>query len=269
MREYVGVEKLIKKIQDMENRGAWLTGRDVRQEDLVNQIIGTIVRTAMEGSSPEIPYEEKQNEEVRVGYQMSCISEKYFSASELTKHDFKLKEVLKVPTKERVIPFRVEHVTDEKAYLVAVDCVGCTKMTVMNEYLDSFMKELPEDFLDICDEIEHKVNSQIIRKSKVTLLSNGNITGCKNCNGIDDMQFDGLKTEAERCKNDANGETCWYWEDTPYDYEDWDEDSYASNSTYFLFVTTYGGPSGDYGASTTGGVCPCLSILRKKKTEEK
>ena len=38
MNEYVGVEKLIKKIQDMENRGVWLTGRDVRQEDLVNQI---------------------------------------------------------------------------------------------------------------------------------------------------------------------------------------------------------------------------------------
>lgn len=269
MREYVDVEKLIKKIQDMENRGAWLTGRDVRQEDLVNQIIGTIVRTVMEGSSPEIPYEEKQSEEVRVGYQMSCISEKYFSASELTKHDFKLKEILKVPTKERVVLFSVEHVTDEKAYLVATDCVGRTKMTDMNEYLDNFMKELPEDFLDICGEIEHKVNGQLIRKSKVTLLSYGNTTGCENCNGSDDMQFDGLRSEAERCKNDANGETCWYWEDTPYDYEDWDEDSYASGSTYFLGVSASGNPYGNGNASSAGGVCPCLSILRKKKTEEK
>lgn len=268
MNEYVGVEKLIKKIQDMEIRGSWLTGRGVRQEDLVNQIIGTIVRTAMEDDRPETHHEEERSEEVRVGYQMNCISEKYFSASELAKHDFKLKEVLKIPTRDRVIPFRVEHITDEKAYLVATDCVGRTKMTDMKEYLDNFMKELPEDFLDICGEIEHKVNGQLIRKSKVTLLSYGNTTGCENCNGSDDMQFDGLRSEADRCKNDTNGETCWYWEDTPYDYEDWDEDAIASNSTYFLLVTTSGNPCniGHGNASSTHGVCPVIAI--KKKTEE-
>lgn len=269
MREYVDVEKLIKKIQDMENRGAWLTGRDVRQEDLVNQIIGTIVRTVMEGSSPEIPYEEKQSEEVRAGYQMNCISEEYFSASELARHDFKLKEILKVPVADKTIAFRVEHITDEKVYLVAVNSIGRSSRTHMNEYLDEFMKELPEDFLDICGEIEHKVNGKLIRKSKVTLLSYGNTTGCENCNGSDDMQFDGLQSEAEKCKNDANGEACWYWEDTPYGYEGWNEDSSASNSTYFLYVNTYGYPSYNNYASNTTGVCPCLSILRKKKTEEK
>lgn len=268
MNEYVGVEKLIKKIQDMEIRGSWLTGRGVKQEDLVNQIIGIIVRTAMEDDRPETPHEEKRSEEVRIGYQMNCISEKYFSASELAKHDFKLKEILKIPTKDHVIPFRVEHITDEKAYLVATDCVGRAKMTDMNEYLDNFMKELPEDFLDICGEIEHKVNGQLIRKSKVTLLSYGNTTGCENCNGSDDMQFDGLRSEADRCKNDTNGETCWYWEDTPYDYEDWDEDAIASNSTYFLLVTTSGNPCniGHGNASSTHGVYPVIAI--KKKTEE-
>lgn len=269
MNKYVGVEKLIKKIQDMENRGAWLTGRDVRQEDLVNQIIGTIVRTAMEDSRLEIPYEEKRSEEVRVGYQMSCISEEYFSASELAKHDFKLKEVLKVPTKERVIPFRVEHVTDEKVYLVAVNCVGWARMTGMNEYLDDFMKELPEDLLDICGEIEHRVNGQLIRKSKVTLLSYGNTTGCKNCNGADDMQFDGLRSEADRCKNDEKGVTRWYLEDTPCSYEDWGEDSDTSDSMYVLCVGVTGGPSDCYHASTVVGVCPIIAIKRKKKTEEK
>lgn len=266
MNEYVGVEKLIKKIQDMEIRGSWLTGRGVRQEDLVNQIIGTIVRTAMEDDRPETPHEEKQSEEVCVGYQMNCISEKYFSASELAKHDFKLKEVLKIPTRDRVIPFRVEHITDEKVYLVATDCVGRTKMTDMNEYLDNFMKKLPEDFLDICGEIEHKVNGQLIRKSKVTLLSYGNTTGCENCNGSDDMQFDGLRSEADRCKNDTKGKTCWYWEDTPHDYKDWDEDFSASNSTGFLYVSAFGYSCNNLGASGTGGVCPVIAI--KKKTEE-
>ena len=191
---------------------------------------------------------------------MNCISEKYFSVSELVKHDFKLKEVLKVPTRDRVIPFRVEHITDEKAYLVATDCVGRVKITDMNEYLDNFMKELPEDLLDICGEIEHKVNGQLIRKAKVTLLSYGNTTGCENCNGADDMRFDGLRSAADRCKNDA------YWEDTPYYYEDWDEDFFASNSTDFLYVSAFGYSCNNLGASGTGGVCPVIAI--KKKTEE-
>lgn len=260
MRKYVGVEELINKIQDMEIRGTWIIDGYTRQEDLVNQIIGTIVRTAMEDDRPEIPHEEKWSEEVCVGYQMNCISEKYFSASELAKHDFKLKEILKVPTKDRVIPFRVEHITDEKAYLVATDCVGRVKITDMNEYLDNFMKKLPEDFLDICGEIEHQVNGQLIRKSKVTLLSYGNTTGCENCNGADDMRFDGLRSAADRCKNDA------YWEDTPYDYEDWDEDFFASNSTDFLYVSAFGYSCNNLGASGTGGVCPVIAI--KKKTEE-
>ena len=200
-------------------------------------------------------------------YQFDRITRESFSAADFAEHDFKLKEIVYVPHGDKQVAFRVEHVTDEKAYLVATDCVGRTKMTNMNEYLDNFMKELPEDFLDICGEIEHKVNGQLIRKAKVTLLSYGNTTGCENCNGIDDIQFDGLKTEADRCKNDTNGETCWYWEDTPYDYEGWDEDSYASNSTYFLYVDTYGNPHYGYGASGAGGVCPCLSILRKKKKD--
>ena len=200
-------------------------------------------------------------------YQFDRITRESFSAADFAEHDFKLKEIVYVPHGDKQVAFRVEHVTDEKAYLVATDCVGRTKMTNMNEYLDNFMKELPEDFLDICGEIEHKVNGQLIRKAKVTLLSYGNTTGCENCNGIDDIQFDGLKTEADRCKNDTNGETCWYWEDTPYDYEGWDEDSSASNSTNFLGVGTSGGPCNGGGASYAGGVCPCLSILRKKKKD--
>lgn len=200
-------------------------------------------------------------------YQFDRITRESFSAADLAEHDFTLKEIVYVPHGDKQVVFRVEHVTDEKAYLVAADCVGRAKMIDMNEYLDNFMKELPEDLLDICGEIEHKVNGQLIRKSKVTLLSYGNTTGCENCNGIDDMQFDGLKTEADRCKNDTNGETCWCWEDTPYDYEDWDEDSYASDSTGFLYVGIGGCPYNYCYASGAHGVCPCLSILRKKKKD--
>ena len=42
----------------------------------------------------------------------------------------------------------------------------------------------------------------------------------------------------------------WYWE----------RSAYASSSTYFLIVNTNGYPYNYSGASTTGGVCPCLSI---------
>lgn len=215
-------------------------------------------------------YGNKKKEEAKKPaiYQFDHITRESFSAADLAEHDFKLKEIVYIPHGDKQVAFRVEHVTDEKVYLVALGSVGRAKMTDMNEYLDNFMKELPEDFLDICGEIEHKVNGQLIRKSKVTLLSYGNTTGCKNCNGADDMQFDGLKTEADRCKNDANGETCWYWEDTPYDYEDWDEDSLASNSANFLLVYANGNPYGGSDASGTLGVCPCLSILRKKKKDD-
>lgn len=199
-------------------------------------------------------------------YQFDRITRESFSAADLAEHDFKLKEIVYVPHGDKQVSFRVEHVTDEKAYLVATDCVGRTKMTDMNEYLDDFMKELPEDLLDVCSEIEHKVNGQLIRKNKVALLSYGNTSGCKNCNGVDDIQFDGLRSEADRCKNDTNGETCWYWEDTPYDYEDWDEDALASNSTNFLIVYTGGYPCNyGYNASNPYWCLPLPLYLKKKE----
>ena len=198
-------------------------------------------------------------------YQVDCITRNSFSATDLAKHDFKLKEVVHVPCGDKQVTFRVEHVTDEKAYLVAVNCIGKARMTDMYDYLDNFMRKLPEDLLDICGEIEHKVNGHLIRRGKVALLSLGNTFGCKNCNGADDMQFDGLQSEADRCKNNANGETSWGWEDTPYNYEDWDEDSYDSDSTHFCLVSAYGNPCNYYRASYAIGVCPCFCILRNCK----
>lgn len=216
---------------------------------------------------------EAQLEEVDVkpknpaSYEVATIKRERFSVGSLAERDWALKEVVTIPVGEKLIPFRVEHITNEKVYLVAVDTVGRSTMKDMDEYLDSFLSNIPKAFLDICGEIEHKVNGYTIRKSKVTLLSYGNTTRCGNCNGVDDMQFDGLKTEAERCKNNADGGTCWYWEDTPYYYEDWGEDSYASDSTPFIYVYNDGIPRSGNHASGTGGVCPCLSILRKRSSE--
>ena len=263
MEKYVNVEKLIEKIQDMGIRGSWICG-SVAQEDLVTQIIGTIVRTAMEDRKMGEIHEKTTPNESGI-YQVDCITRESLSAADLARHDFKLKEVVYVPCGDKQVAFRVEHVTDEKAYLVAVNCVGKARMTDMYDYLDNFMKELPEDFLNMCCEIEHKVNGQLIRKGKVALLSYGNTSGCKNCNGVDDIQFDGLRSEADRNKNDTNGETCWYWEDTPYDYEDWDGDSSGFNPNCFLIVTPFGRSGDDSdGALSSLSVCPCFCILRKK-----
>lgn len=264
MSKYVNVEKLIEKIQDMGIRGSWICG-SVDQEDLVTQIIGTIVRTAMEDRKMGEIHEKTTPNESGI-YQVDCITRESFSAADLAKHDFQLKEVVHVPCGDKQVAFRVEHVTDEKAYLVAVNCIGKARMTDMYEYLDNFMKELPEDFINLCGEIEHKVNGHLIRRGKVALLSLGNTSGCKNCNGADDMQFDGLRSEADRNKNDTNGETCWYWEDTLYDYEDWDGDSSGFNYKSFFVVTPFGRSGDDRdGASVSLSVCPCLCILRNCK----
>ena len=46
---FVNVNEIIKKFSDMADRGTLLTGENITQEDLLMQIIGTIVKSAMEG----------------------------------------------------------------------------------------------------------------------------------------------------------------------------------------------------------------------------
>lgn len=87
----------------------------------------------------------------------------------------------------------------------------------------------------------------------------------KNCDGIDDVQFDGLKTEAERCKNNENGNTCWYWVDTPYNYETWDKEISDSLPTMFINIGPNGYPYNyGYFDSCNGGVCPVIALKRER-----
>ena len=48
MKKNVNVEKLINKFTDMAHRGTLLINGNVSQEDLLLQIIGTIVKVAMD-----------------------------------------------------------------------------------------------------------------------------------------------------------------------------------------------------------------------------
>lgn len=44
----VSVENLISKFEDMSNRGTLLCGENVTRDDILSQIIGTIIKTSME-----------------------------------------------------------------------------------------------------------------------------------------------------------------------------------------------------------------------------
>lgn len=46
MNEKVNVENLIKTFEDMANRGTLLNGNNITQEDLLIQIIGTIIKVS-------------------------------------------------------------------------------------------------------------------------------------------------------------------------------------------------------------------------------
>lgn len=48
MKKEINVDKLLKKFESMASRGTLLTGRNVTQNDLLIQIVGTIVKVAMD-----------------------------------------------------------------------------------------------------------------------------------------------------------------------------------------------------------------------------
>lgn len=172
-----------------------------------------------------------------------------------------LKDVLFVPVEGKNVAFRVEHISENKVYFVAVDAVGKSTMLNMNEYLDDYLKKMPKALVNQMCEMEHIVDDNTIRKSKLTLLSGKNVSSKEehDYTGADDIEFGGLKTEAERCKN-FNGVTAYYWLDTP-----WERSPHVDSSTYFINVYIYGWPYTNYAATNTYAVVPCFSIARKPK----
>lgn len=175
--------------------------------------------------------------------------------------DWNLKDVLYVPVDGKEVAFRVEHISDDKVYFVAVDAVGKSTMKNMNNFLDDYLKKMPEDLMRNMCEIEHKVEGNLVRRSKLTLLSRGNISDTNGrCNGADDILFDGLLTEAERCKN-FDGETEWYWLDTPYSSPG------ASSSTNRTSCMSPPLATRAATAPSTLAVVPCFSIRKKRKAD--
>ena len=176
--------------------------------------------------------------------------------SDILVSNYELKDTIEVPmNNDRSVKFRVEHIEYgegyKDVYFVAVDIVGYSSMDDIDEFLNDFEDNMPYELVQNLRVIDHAVND-VHNNRKVSLLSRGNLVDTDGyCNGTDDMIFDGLRTEAERCKN-YKGETHWYWTDT--------RSPYLSNSTSFYSVTNGGSAgSGNY-ASYANGVVPCFSI---------
>lgn len=189
------------------------------------------------------------------------IVEETFSAG--CDKDWHLKDILYVPVDGKDVAFRVEHISDEKVYFVAVDAVGESNMNNMNDYLDAYLTKMPENLVNIMCEMEHCADGNLVRRSKLTLLSRKNIKDSEfkyDLNGADDILFDGLQTEAERCKN-LDGETAIYWLDTPT------SSPYAGYSTTFVGVYTSGYPVNFNNATCAIAVVPCFSIRKQHKAD--
>lgn len=178
-----------------------------------------------------------------------------------TDQNWHLKDILFVPVEGKDVAFRVEHISKDKVYFVAVDAVGESTMLNMNKYLDDYLEKMPKALVNQMCEMEHVVDGNTIRKSKITLLSGKNaLSEVKHdYTGADDIEFDGLKAGAERYKN-LNGETVWYWLDAP-----WGRSPHVDSSTYFVSVNIGGWPNYYYNATDTLAVVPCFSVARKPK----
>lgn len=200
-------------------------------------------------------YEEVNTKPKKQEFRRLHIVEDVFCLEEIYYKDWHLKDILYVPVDGKEVEFRVEHITDDKIYFVAVEAVGKSTMEDVNSFLDDYLKKMPENLVTMMCQNEHSIDGNIVRKSKLTLLSRKNVSESEwdyECNGADDITFDGLKTEAERCKN-FDGETEWYWIDTPR------SSSNATSSTNFWNVASYGNVK-DHNVNTTGAVVPCFSI---------
>lgn len=148
-------------------------------------------------------YEEVNTKPKKQEFHRLHIVEESFDLREFCYKEWHLKDVLYVPVDngygKEDVAFRVEHISDEKIYFVAVDAVGRSNMKDMNNFLDNYLKKMPKDLVTMMCQNEHLIDGNLVRKSKLTLLSRKNVSESEwdyECNGADDITFDGLKTEA-------------------------------------------------------------------------
>jgi hypothetical protein len=172
---------------------------------------------------------------------------------ELQKYDFTLKDIIYIPVDNKEIPFRVEHITDKKVYLVSLNIIDILLIEWVNHFLNDFLDKLPKDLVNILAEIEHKQNGELVRKSKVTLLSRGNLVEKDKYDGEDDIVFDGFKDKKGR-KKESKDKDFYSW---------WTDSARKNDSQNYFFVDYKGYSSNSFDMDAYNGVCPCIAISRK------
>ena len=227
--------------------------RDKRTGKNYVKLVNGVVLEAVNDKDLELEEIGAEDCTYRHGY--TCHSDR--KIADVVKDVYRLKDTLDVPVGDKIVTFVVEHINNtseyDDVYFVAKDIVGYSSIEDMEKFLDDFTSKMPTELVDSMKIIEHITNvdgKDFKFKRKVNILSYANLASNDYHFGKDDILFDGLQTEAERCKNDKDGETHWYWTCSP-------SLSYATN---FMFVNGSGYP-GSYGsASGVYGVVPCFSI---------
>lgn len=226
--------------------------RDKRTGKNYVKLVNGVVLEAVNDNDLELEEIGAEDCTYRHGY--TCHSDR--KIADVVKDVYRLKDTLDVPVGDKIVTFVVEHINNtseyDDVYFVAKDIVGYSSIEDMEKFLDDFTDKMPTELVDSMKIIEHiaNVDGKDFRfKRKINILSYANLASNDYHFGKDDILFDGLQTEAERCKNDKDGETHWYWTCSPY----------LSNTANFMLVY-YNGTLGYYGASGVGGVVPCFSI---------
>lgn len=226
--------------------------RDKRTGKNYVKLINGVVLEVVNDSGLELV--EIGAEDCTYRHEYMCYSDR--KISDVVKDTYRLKDTLDVPVGDKIVTFVVEHInkTDEydDVYFVSRDIVGESSIDDMEKYLDDFTDKMPKELVDSMKIIEHIASADgkvVTFRRKVNLLSLANLKETECHSGKDDILFDGLQTEAERCKNNKDGETYWYWTCSPN----------LSYTTYFMFVGYTGSLNSNY-AGGVGGVVPCFSI---------
>ena len=172
---------------------------------------------------------------------------------------FRVGDMLYIPIDgfEKPIPIEIVHMDYDKRrmYLMSRDILAKMPMDKVEAYFEELLDKLPHDFVSHLKPIEH-INKNGTHKTLISLPSIRNMgRNEEQCTGVDDIKLDKFDNEAARCKN-FNGETVWYWTDTPSVYY----------STYFSFVSSTGCADAGCTCATSGGVCP-LFLLSKDQDE--
>ena len=182
----------------------------------------------------------------------------YDNVHSIINADYRLKDVLTIPIGERNVDFVVEHIQEVEGgrniYFVAKDIYCKGTMNDIEDTLREIREKMPPEFVDELRYIKHKSKNRFELNGRVNILSMANIGQEGYDCGQDDIPFDGLLTEAERCKN-YKGETDWYWLSSLY----------LSSSATFYYVSANGRRWRSYGASSVDGVVPSFSFFNPNK----